>query len=110
MRLMTLHRAKGLEFTHVFLPAWEDGLFPPSYGDFAEERRLAYVALTRGMRRITISHCAFRRGHATPSCFIDSIPEAHRVLGWLRHPASPQAQGTWPVRGTLQRAAPPRRI
>ena len=66
VRLMTLHRAKGLEFTHVFLPAWEDGLFPPSYGDFAEERRLAYVALTRGMRRITISHCAFRRGHASP--------------------------------------------
>jgi len=110
VRLMTLHRAKGLEFTHVFLPAWEDGLFPPSYGDFAEERRLAYVALTRGMRRITISHCAFRRGHATPSCFIDSIPEAHRVLGWLRHPASSPAQGAWPVPAILQRAALPRRI
>ncbi len=62
MRLLTLHRSKGLEFRHVFLPAWEDGVFPPAYGLIEEERRLAYVAITRGMRRVTISHCAFRRG------------------------------------------------
>src|SRR5208283_4585125 len=84
VRLMTLHKAKGLEFPHVFLPAWEAGAFPSDYSDRDEERRLAYVALTRGMRRITISHCGFRRGPALPSPFLDDIPETHRVLGWLR--------------------------
>ena len=54
---MTLHKGKGLEFPQVFLPAWEAGAFPTDYGDPAEERRLAYVALTRGMRRVTITHC-----------------------------------------------------
>ena len=84
VRLMTLHKAKGLEFPHVFLPAWEAGAFPSDYSDRDEERRLAYVALTRGMRRITISYCGFRRGPALPSPFLDDIPETHRVLGWLR--------------------------
>ena len=84
VRLMTLHKAKGLEFPQVFLPAWEAGAFPSDYSDRDEERRLAYVALTRGMRRITISHCGFRRGPALPSPFLDDIPETHRVLGWLR--------------------------
>ena len=84
VRLMTLHKAKGLEFPHIFLPAWESGSFPPDYGDPAEERRLAYVAITRGMRRVTISHCEFRRGTTSPSCFITDIPEEHRVRGWLR--------------------------
>jgi DNA helicase-2/ATP-dependent DNA helicase PcrA len=79
-----LHKAKGLEFSQVFLPAWEAGAFPSDYGDRDEERRLAYVALTRGMHRITISHCGFRRGPALRSPFIDDIPETHRVLGWLR--------------------------
>ncbi len=84
VRLMTLHKAKGLEFPQVFLPAWEAGAFPSDYSDRDEERRLAYVALTRGMRQITISHCGFRRGPALPSPFIEDIPETHRVLGWLR--------------------------
>ena len=66
VRLMTMHKSKGLEFTHVFLPAFEDDTFPPAYGEISEERRLAYVALTRGMRRVTISHCGFRRGQAVP--------------------------------------------
>jgi DNA helicase-2/ATP-dependent DNA helicase PcrA len=83
VQLMTLHKAKGLEFPHVFLPAWEAGVFPPDYGDPAEERRLAYVAITRGMSRVTISHCDYRRGPATPSLFIDDIPDRHRVPGWL---------------------------
>ncbi len=48
VKLMTLHKAKGLEFDHVFLPAWEAGTFPADYGEMSEERRLAYVALTRG--------------------------------------------------------------
>jgi DNA helicase II / ATP-dependent DNA helicase PcrA len=82
--MMTMHRAKGLEFTHVFLPGWEAHVVPSQYGDFAEERRLAYVALTRGMRRVTISHSEFRRGSGNASPFIDDIPTAHRVDGWLR--------------------------
>jgi len=84
VRLMTLHKAKGLEFPQVFLPAWESGSFPSDYGDLGEERRLAYVALTRGMRRIAITHCGFRRGPASPSSFIDDMPDADRVQGWLR--------------------------
>jgi DNA helicase-2/ATP-dependent DNA helicase PcrA len=82
--MMTLHRAKGLEFTHVFLPAWEVRVVPSQYGDFAEERRLAYVALTRGMRRVTISHSEYRRGSGNASPFIEDIPATHRVDGWLR--------------------------
>ena len=88
VKLLTLHRAKGLEFGHVFLPAWENGIFPPTYAtDISEERRLAYVAITRGMRRVTISHCAFRRGPARPSDFINDIPEGHRITGWMRQPS-----------------------
>ena len=86
VRLMTLHRSKGLEFRHVFLPGWEEGVFPPAYGEIPEERRLAYVALTRGMRRVTISHCGFRRGSARPSPFLDDIPNRNRVQGFLRKP------------------------
>ncbi len=88
VRLMTLHKGKGLEFPHVFLPGWESATFPPDYGDLSEERRLAYVAITRGMRRVTISHCDFRRGYTTPSCFLADIPDQHRVSGWLRRPPS----------------------
>jgi hypothetical protein len=86
VRLMTLHKSKGLEFPHVFLPAWEEGIFPPEYGDASEERRLAFMAITRGMRRVTISHADFRRGPARVSRFIVDIPEAYRVVGWLRGP------------------------
>lgn len=83
VKLMTLHRSKGLEFGHVFLPAWEQGVFPPDYGDADEERRLAYVAITRGMHRVTISHAGFRRGQAMPSRFLADIPVAHRCHGWI---------------------------
>jgi len=82
--MMTMHRAKGLEYTHIFLPAWEAHVVPSQYGEFAEERRLAYVALTRGMRRVTISHTEYRRGSGNASPFIDDIPASHRVDGWLR--------------------------
>jgi len=82
VKLLTLHRAKGLEFPHVFLVAWENGIMPPLYGDHNEERRLAYVGVTRGMKRVTITHASFRRGPATPSDFIEDIPEANRVVGW----------------------------
>lgn len=79
VHLMTLHKGKGLEFGHVFLPAWEQGMFPSPWADFAEERRLAYVAITRGMRRVTISHCEFRRGFTQPSCFLADIPTDNSV-------------------------------
>ena len=100
VQLMTLHRSKGLEFGHVFLPAWEQGVFPPEYGDADEERRLAYVAITRGMRRVTISHCEFRRGYNPPSRFLADIPAAHRKFGWIDAPRvapTPTMQPNRPV-------------
>lgn len=97
VRLMTLHKAKGLEFPHVFLPAWEAGMFPSDYGDADEERRLAYVALTRGMRRVSISYCGFRRGFGMPSLFVDDIPDAHCVRGRLRDPNRRSAAARPPV-------------
>ena len=84
VRLMTIHKCKGLEFPHVFLPAWEAGTFPTSYGDLAEERRLAYVALTRGMQRVTVSYAVWRHGSTVASPFLADIPPAHNVNGWLR--------------------------
>jgi DNA helicase-2/ATP-dependent DNA helicase PcrA len=86
--LMTLHAAKGLEFDTVFLPGWEEGLFPSQrtmdesgIKGLEEERRLAYVGLTRARRRAIISHAANRRIYANwqssiPSRFIDELPEA----------------------------------
>jgi DNA helicase-2/ATP-dependent DNA helicase PcrA len=87
--LMTLHAAKGLEFDTVFLPGWEEGLFPNQRaldegGNKAleEERRLAYVGLTRARKRAVVSFAANRRIYANwqssiPSRFIDELPEAH---------------------------------
>ena len=63
--IMTIHAAKGLEFDTVFLPAWEEGIFPSdksqAEGALEEERRLAYVALTRGRRRAIVLNAASRR-------------------------------------------------
>ncbi len=87
--LMTLHGAKGLEFDNVFLPGWEEGLFPSQRsldegGNAAleEERRLAYVGITRARRHAMISHAANRRIYANwqssiPSRFVDELPEDH---------------------------------
>ena len=87
--LMTLHGAKGLEFDTVFLPGWEDGVFPNQRSmdesgnkGLEEERRLAYVGLTRARKRAIVSHAANRRIYAnwqvsTPSRFLDELPEAH---------------------------------
>jgi len=105
VRLMTLHKGKGLEFGHAFLPGWESGNFPPDYGIAAEERRLAYVAITRGMRRVTITHCAFRRGYVMPSCFLDDIPQQHRVQGWLRQPTTAASPRQRPLRSDALGAA-----
>ncbi len=64
VRIMTIHAAKGLEFDTVFLPAWEEGIFPNeksiSEGGIEEERRLAYVAITRACRRCVISNTMSR--------------------------------------------------
>ena len=67
----------------MFLPGWEAGLFPADYSPLSEERRLAYVALTRGRRRVTITYCAFRRGFVKPSLFIGDLPAENVVHGWL---------------------------
>jgi len=87
--IMTLHAAKGLEFPAVFLPGWEDGLFPSQRSmdesglkGLEEERRLAYVGITRAEALCTISFAANRRVYgqwqsALPSRFIDELPEAH---------------------------------
>src|SRR5690606_4942320 len=80
--IMTLHSAKGLEFTTVFLPGWEEGLFPhqraldeSGRAGLEEERRLAYVGITRGRKRVRISLAQNRRIHglwqsAIPSRFL----------------------------------------
>jgi len=84
--LMTLHSAKGLEFDYVFLPGWEEGVFPHQRAldesggaGLEEERRLAYVGLTRARRRAFVSYAANRRIHnlwqsLIPSRFIDELP------------------------------------
>lgn len=87
--IMTIHAAKGLEFDHVFLPGWEEGVFPSQrsldeggLASLEEERRLAYVAITRARRRCTILHAANRRIYgqwtsSIPSRFIAELPQAH---------------------------------
>ena len=87
--IMTLHAAKGLEFPMVFLPGWEDGLFPSQRSmdesgvkGLEEERRLAYVGITRAEEICTISFAANRRifgqwQSALPSRFIDELPDEH---------------------------------
>jgi len=84
IQLMSMHRAKGLEFRHVFLPAWEDEIFPGRMTrNPDEERRLAYVALTRAMKQATVTFCDYRQGSpATPSRFIDEIPLCNRIGRW----------------------------
>ncbi|MGE5768168.1 MAG: ATP-dependent helicase, partial [Bacteroidota bacterium] len=87
--IMTLHAAKGLEFDTVFLPGWEEGLFPNQRAldetgrrGLEEERRLAYVGLTRARKRVIVSFAANRRMHgswaaAIPSRFVDELPKEH---------------------------------
>ncbi|WP_245647641.1 ATP-dependent helicase [Novosphingobium lentum] len=87
--VMTIHAAKGLEFDHVFLPGWEEGVFPSQraldeggLASLEEERRLAYVAITRARRRCTILHAANRRIYgqwtsSIPSRFIAELPQDH---------------------------------
>ncbi len=87
--IMTIHAAKGLEFDTVFLAGWEEGLFPSQraldeggLASLEEERRLAYVAITRARRRATILHAANRRIYgqwtsSIPSRFVEELPAEH---------------------------------
>jgi len=87
--LMTMHAAKGLEFDQVFLPGWEEGVFPSQramdeggLASLEEERRLAYVAITRARRRCTVLHAANRRIYgqwtsSIPSRFVGELPHDH---------------------------------
>ena len=89
VNIMTLHSAKGLEFETVFLPGWEEGLFPHQRAldeggrsGLEEERRLAYVGLTRAKRHLHLWFVSNRRIHGLwqstiPSRFLDELPEAH---------------------------------
>ncbi|WP_460099286.1 ATP-dependent helicase [Qipengyuania sp. 483] len=87
--IMTMHAAKGLEFDNVFLPGWEEGVFPSQrsideggLASLEEERRLAYVAITRAKRHCTILHAANRRIYgqwtsSIPSRFIGELPDEY---------------------------------
>jgi DNA helicase-2/ATP-dependent DNA helicase PcrA len=96
--LMTLHGAKGLEFEVVYLPGWEEGLFPhqrsldeSGQAGLEEERRLAYVGLTRAKRIAKVSFAQNRRNRglyqsALPSRFVDELPEAHVEVAEAKMP------------------------
>ena len=85
--LMTLHAAKGLEFDYIFLPGWEEGVFPNQRAideggieSLEEERRLAYVGITRAKKKSSIFYAANRRIHnqwisSMPSRFVSELPE-----------------------------------
>ena len=94
--LMTLHAAKGLEFDTVFLPGWEEGLFPSQRtleengsAGLEEERRLAYVGITRARRNLLVSFVANRRVHglwqsAIPSRFLSELPKENLIEDMAR--------------------------
>ncbi|MBB6169994.1 DNA helicase-2/ATP-dependent DNA helicase PcrA [Nocardiopsis mwathae] len=111
--LMTLHSAKGLEFPVVFLTGMEDGVFPhmrtlDEKAELEEERRLAYVGITRAQERLYVSRSAVRSAWGTPSYnppsrFIDEIPK--ELVEWRRSESSFGASA--PV--TRMRSEPPTR-
>jgi len=113
VQLMTLHAAKGLEFSQVFLVGVEEGLFPHQHSSrdarqLEEERRLCYVGLTRAQRRVTLTHAQHRRLHGAdfypqPSRFLRELPaelmEDVRMGGdvsqalFAREPEAPDGPG-----------------
>jgi DNA helicase-2/ATP-dependent DNA helicase PcrA len=103
--LMTLHSAMGLEFDTVFLPGWEEGVFPNQRAmdqggakAVEEERRLAYVGITRARRASTVCYAANRRVYnqwaaSMPSRFIEELPAEHTEFLQRQHVAEPQMSG-----------------
>jgi DNA helicase II / ATP-dependent DNA helicase PcrA len=107
--LMTLHNAKGLEFGAVFLIGMEEGIFPHARSieeqGIEEERRLAYVGMTRAKERLTLTHASSRslwgsRAHNLPSRFLDELPQSEVVRERLR-PGSWSGYGV-PVASAVQ--------
>jgi DNA helicase-2/ATP-dependent DNA helicase PcrA len=106
LQLMTVHSAKGLEFSAVFLSGLEEGLFPHDNsmtedGGLEEERRLMYVAITRARKRLYISYAGSRMLHGQPrygivSRFVDEIPA--ELCKWIVLPESRSAQPSFPRR------------
>ena len=106
--IMTLHAAKGLEFNVVFLPGWEEGLFPhPRSLDesglegLEEERRLAYVGITRAKQAAVITYSLNRRSyqgwqHVVPSRFVKELPNDH-----ITHVQANGAEATLPLTNAL---------
>ncbi len=114
--LMTLHTAKGLEFPTVFLTGMEDGIFPHSRtlgekDEIEEERRLAYVGLTRAEKRLYISRAEYRSSWGSPtynpaSRFLDEIPEG--VIEWRNHGGTSSSLSPSLTRKPRVTSAPPR--
>ncbi|GAA3842193.1 DNA helicase PcrA [Saccharothrix violaceirubra] len=115
--LMTLHTAKGLEYPVVFSTGWEDGVFPHlrALGDpteLAEERRLAYVGITRAQQRLYLSRALVRSAWGQPAAnpgsrFLDEIPA--ELLDWRRvepRRTAPSAPTSWGRRSESPRPAP----
>jgi ATP-dependent DNA helicase Rep len=99
VQLMTLHAAKGLEFPHVFLIGLEEGLLPHrnsiDSGDVAEERRLAYVGITRARESLTLTLAGRRRQfgetlETTPSRFLDELPDTELEREGFGDPLPPE--------------------
>ena len=128
VNLMTLHSAKGLEFDTVFLPGWEEGLFPNQrameengLAALEEERRLAYVGLTRARHRAYVSFAANRRIHGQwqntiRSRFVDELPNEHvEIVAELGLQPAASWDAGWtsaievPPAAPWRPAAPPRR-
>jgi len=114
--LMTLHTAKGLEFPTVFLTGMEDGIFPHARTlddpkEIEEERRLAYVGLTRAEKRLYISRAEYRLTFGTPkynpgSRFLDEIPTT--LIEWKNETRSSSSSGVSGLRRRTPTTPPPR--
>ena len=119
--IMTIHAAKGLEFDIVFLAGWEEGVFPSQraldeggLASLEEERRLAYVAITRARRKATILHAANRRIYgqwtsSIPSRFLAELPkDAYRGRDDHDRRRKPVARAMVRARRPLRPSSPPR--